>query len=470
MDRYIVNYRVSGYDTIELTTDKKFNAGDIVVIVADKEFSLELKEAYKAVTNLLASGVRVIFLDINNEVPYKKLIMMLMATYHRYDMYTLESKIQISENYLHTIEDRDPDIIEVQQYIGGDITAYSDATTMLFGITTLCREGNLEGLKTFVEDHYETIVNSYEVVEYLRRVADKSNSAELLDYLDKLRGEVSKANKDREDMKKEIRQLRTDNQKLAETAEDMKKSANANAKRVSDLESELENSGNKTALTSYKEINTARISCKAKQILYFKEITYARYTNSLVMSLFNFLNEMHNKEKNVKLMIYDSAVGVPAMYDGLSILSTREYLNARDKIVKSTSKYVISEPNQTYLEDVLRCISPVFDVVIVYDRLHQEQDIVSGNNVTKIFVVNSASNFKVVASRLKITANHLIISSEPLGAGNNSLIIPEIADYDTKTGSSKMSKYLKALSPLSGEKIIHTIVQKAKIPTILDEK
>ena len=46
---------------------------------------------------------------------------------------------------------------EVQAYIGGDVTAYSDMSTILFGIESLVEEGNIDGLKNYVEDRILSI-------------------------------------------------------------------------------------------------------------------------------------------------------------------------------------------------------------------------------------------------------------------------------------------------------------------------
>lgn len=82
-----------------------------------------------------------------------------------------------------------------------------------------------------------------------------------------------------------------------------------------------------------------------------------------------------------------------------------------------------------------------------------------GNNVTKIFVVNSAGGFSAVRPSLKVTPGNLIIASEPNIDG--CISIPTIPGYSSMTDSAKISKYMKANS--NDKSIISTILTAARV-------
>ena len=56
-----------------------------------------------------------------------------------------------------------------------------------------------------------------------------------------------------------------------------------------DLQAQSESGG--AVIKTYKELNTKLIDCKTKLIIYFKEVSYVRYTNSLVVKLMEVLEK-----------------------------------------------------------------------------------------------------------------------------------------------------------------------------------
>ena len=458
MSKFIINHSVFGYDTVDID-DKRIDSKDnTIILILNESTNNLMSKYYNRVIDIILSGAKLIMIAVGNESKIRKTLFMLAVSYRNYNLYKINNVSLINDEYLQSIENREPDLIEVQQFIGGDISAYSELNTILFGINELINSNDLNGLKTFIEQHINSIDSSVELIEYLKRVSDATNSGEMNNIIESLKEKMSNIEHENSSMRQDIKQYKNENSRLSTAVESLKKDvANANKKAI-ELKSQLENNTTCPIITSYKEVNTSLVRCKAQSIIYFKELSYARYTNSLVNNIVNILKTVHHMD--VKLMIYDSRVGMPGLYKGISILNTNDYLANKSKILRDTTRYVITEPNQVFIEDVLTSISPQFQVVIVYDRMMQPIDIVSGNNVTKVFVVNSASNFEAMKPSIRFSLGSLIISSEQNIDG--CISIPEIQGYSKGTESAKISKYMKLAGP-DGTSIINSILTKARV-------
>ena len=449
-----------GYETTKIDDNRLRNSDNTVVLVLNESASTNLHTYYNSVIDIILSGAKLICISVGKESKIRKAIMMVMASYRDYNIYKVGSSDIIDEEYIKAVENRNPDLAEVQQYIGGDISAYSELNTILFGINNLVNTGDIDGLKVFIENHIESIESSIEVIEYLKKLADSTNSGDLADLIESLKNKVAASSRQIDDLNADLKQYKGENEKLNDKVNSLTMDVNRANRKVSDLEDQLKSAGGSAVISTYSDVDTRIIKCKTQSIIYFKEISYSKYTNSLVMNLYSILKNRPNKR--VKLMIYDSKVGMPGLYKGMSILNTTEYLSNKAKIIRDTTKFVVSEPNRVFLEDVLTSINPQFDIVIVYDRLRQAPDLVTGNNVTKIFVVNSLSNFESVKESIRIPPNSLVISNDDRIQG--AIRIGDIPDYHTATDSAKMTRYSKlTISENSNDRIIATIFTKARI-------
>lgn len=457
MGKYMINHSVHGYESVNIDDERICDPNSTVILVLDESTSASLYKYYNKVVDMLLSGTRLITICVGKESKIRKTIMMLMVSYRNYNVYRVDSLSLITSDYIGVVEQREPTLLEVQQYAGGDISAYSELNTILFGINELINAGDMTGLTAFLEQHLDSIQSSTELVEYLRRIADATNSGEVNALIDSLKSKLSASEGENESIRQELKHYKGENDKLTNSVTTLRKDVASANKKVLELQGQLDAAANTPVITSYKEVNTSLIRCKAQSIIYFKEISYARYTNSLVSNIIHILKKVYHL--NIKLLIYDSRVGIPGLYKGVSILNANDYLASKQKILKDTTKYVIAEPNQMFIEDVLTSINPQFNVVIVYDRLGQQLDIVKGNNVTKIFVVNSAGGFSAVRPSLKVTPGNLIIASEPNIDG--CISIPTIPGYSSMTDSAKISKYMKANS--NDKSIISTILTAARV-------
>ena len=104
-------------------------------------------------------------------------------------------------------------------------------------------------------------------------------------------------------------------------------------------------------------------------------------------------------------------------------------------------------------------------MVIVYDRLKKERDLIQGR-YTKFWVINSRSGIQatqnIQASNAQIPLENII--TRP-GVLPSTIALSEIADYRDNTESAKLSNWLALsnVNSMSQEPIITTLLQKAGI-------
>ena len=138
MTKYLINENIHGYDKISVNDiDKANSMNNLFIVIIDKSCDSEVAKYYKFINKALKNNNRVITVGVNDENVTFKPIASMMTTFNSYDIYQVDGREYISANYLLTLEDREPDMSEVQAYIGGDVTAYSDMSTILFDI---CRK------------------------------------------------------------------------------------------------------------------------------------------------------------------------------------------------------------------------------------------------------------------------------------------------------------------------------------------
>lgn len=463
MSKYIVNHTVDGYETIPDITDERLvnSEGNDIIVVLDESTSSRLRDYYNSITDILLTRNKLCIIVVGKESKIRKPICTLSSTYRNYNLYKVDSKIVITTEYLDTIIERNPTIDEVQSFIGGDISGYSDINAILTGIESLVSDGNIDGLKQFIENHINSVEALPGVVEYMRKIVETTNSGELLDRIDDLKARVRDSLDKLELTEKENKTIKDENLRLIEDTAQIKTELSKAITKAKELEAQASSSSG-PVIKSYSEINTSMIKCKTTHILYFKEVSYVPYMNSLIIIL---MEAMKLSKKRAKLLIYDSKVGLSTIYKPLSVISGNEFVSNKDNFIGHTEAFVAVEPNPTILSSILESMNPVFDVVIVYDRMRQLTNIVSGNNVTKYYVINSSKDFKEVQGQLRITDKTSIISRPGSSIGSEVLNIPFIEDYNVPgtTNSAKISKYMKLKASGNNKPLISTILEKARI-------
>lgn len=433
---YSLNHSITGATALT-NTGKTLASSDQLLILLDKSTNDKLYEYYQLVTRNILSKCKVILLMLNTESSIRKQLCMLMAAYHRYDIYSVDDISVITSEYVNNLVSRSPSLDEVQTFIGGDISAYSNISSLVLGISKLVESADMEALKVYIEENSDSIKQFSEVVDYMKRVVDTANSGDYTKSINALKTSLESAKAEIDAAELRCKTAENDKNKLAEDNSTMKKDVAAAKAKITELDQQLASKA--PVIKSYSELNTALIKCRVKHIMYFKEISYVAYINSLVSSIYQALT---TKELRVKLLIYEQKSSLSAVYAPLQVIGSTEYLNNRDSFISQIGKMVVVEPNQTIIQDILQLDKAPYDVVIVYDRMRQSTDIVTGNNVYKFWVANSMREVKALQSTLKIELPHVITRPEE-NVDGLSIHIAKIPDYKQCTEYSRLTKYTK---------------------------
>ena len=231
----------------------------------------------------------------------------------------------------------------------------------------------------------------------------------------------------------EIQKLREDNERLVERCNRYKTDI-INLKASND--SFLDKLRNKAA--GAMEFNPLLLNnnpkIKSRNILYFKEISYVTYTNTMLVKTLDLLLK---KKQRVKMVIFDKPDEFSPSYQGLTIVNG-DYARKKDDVLQKDI-VVIMEPNMAILEDIL---SEQYTLVLIVDRLKCVKDLVIGNQVYKFWMVNSSSGIQSIMNMGSMSND---ISSSSIitrpGVGHDTIGISKISDYPTFTEQAKSSKW-----------------------------
>lgn len=478
MEKYIINENYHGYNKISINDiDKTNESNNIFVVIIDKTCDENTAQYYNFINNALKNINRVIVISVQDQNKTFRPIASMMICFKAYDIYEITDKDNLSAQYLLKLEDREPDFSEVQTYIGGDLTSYSDMNMILFGIESLIEEGNTDALKKFIEEHMISIENLTTSLNNMKKICDMFNSNELINQINTLKEQEEKLNKTIEDKDENLSSIKYDRDKYKVESETLKRENNKLKEKTQNLQEQAKSGGN--TIKTYKTVNTQLLrGTKTKIILYFKEISYVRYMNTLTNVLLEFIKRHGLK---TKLMIYDTNSEMSRVYEPLRVIRGNEYVADKSLIIHKVESFVVAEPSQMIIEDMLTS-DMQFDVLIIYDRMHTLTDIVEGNLVTKFYVMNSRKDYEALKDVLKITdtsfiitnsQNSLNISKDWKTVGPRDFLdIPTIDDFKKRAINSDsfvFSKYVKQASANSKKAIIQTIIEKSKINTLYNE-
>lgn len=466
MAKYLVNNNIHGYEIINVKDyDITFNKDDILVVIVDKNCKSDSSYYFNLVDDALRCQTRVILLGVKDGNDVFDAIASNMLIYKAYDMYQIEDKDLISAEYLIKITERHPDYNEAQSFISNSDIAYQDICTLIYGIESLINEGNIDGLISHIEKHNATIEGMITAINKMRKTCELFNSNELVSNIDELKAKINDLlkqldNKDniiddvkhnRDEYKVEVEKLKREIAKLKET------------------ESMSGDNNGSSVIKSYATFNTAVHGNSKALVIYFKEISYVRYTNTLIEQIMSFLEK---KKKDCKLLIYDNNVNMLKFY-GLDVINGLSYASDKQTVLRK-KKFIVSEPIQSLIQDIVSS-DRASDIVIIYDRLRQYDDIIKGNNVTKFFVANSK---KDVREAMAIKAlgcedtGHIITDYRNTFEYDDAskkvefLNIPEAdpsGKFSLLSDSAKFQRYMKLHTVKTDVPLMDTIIKKSHI-------
>ena len=461
----MINNSVHGYTQLMIDDEKLDSITDSMVnVIVDKSADDKLALYYRKFRKILSNRNRIYLIGVKDDNTSLKVLSSLMLCYNDYDVYEVNSKDRITASYIKNIEERNPDITEVETYINGEISCYTELSELVFGIENLAKEKNIDALSEFVENHVGSVENIVGTVNKLKKRAYLFNSDEMFGIIKKSREAVDKLNTTIEEKDKKLEEIKYERDKFKVDADTLRRE-NGKLKTTNEqLEQVGANGG--AIIKSYKTLNTQLIRCKTKQIIYFKELSYVPYVNSTIDAMMK-LADM--KGLKCKLIVYDDAAATCGKYTPLMIVNGSNYENNRTALINKIKSFVVTEATMNVLNEVVTS-EQCFDLVIVYDRMKQTDDIISGNNVTKIFVINSSKDYNANKSLFKINHLESIIAPTASSIGverdneqRKFLDIPKIDNYINSTDVAKTSLIFKSKCSYHEHSIIKEIARKANI-------
>lgn len=500
---YALGINLKDYDKLNMSDSSTVKNENTIIALSGDNFELNLY--YRGIKELITNNNRVILLF--NEITDKiKKICMLMALYNKNDIYKVNSIMEVDNIYVEELLNRKPNNLEIGEYIGSDILAYSEINSILLDIIGSAEKRDKDTLLNIVNSNLKELQEFVGLIDYMRKIVetdrlkDIDKMKELEEELESEKAsnfaraeELRRINSEKEDIKKirqeldkekenmlnkeeELKRLREEKEdinklkqeviagnKIKEELEESKKNLNALKKRNNELEQNIGSMGNSgPIITSYATLNLKNVKCTPKSILYFKEISKTNYINSLIKNLIMIMDKLH--KLRVKLVIYDYDYEYP-IYKGCEIVNHQNYLMNKDSLINESETIVIVEPNQYWLESILEAN---YDIIIIYDRLKRKKDIVEGNLVRKFFVLNSKNEIEVLKSVLNTEVDMSRVITQT-GIHDDAITISRLENYSqmAKKETANMIAYNNMINQGSaGGKTIDIILEKSFIKQI----
>lgn len=451
--KYSIGIALDNYDMIDIT-DSELDTlkGDDIIILLDERSSSMLHEFYSKVRNLIVNGNKVILLLDGEKSKIRKHISMLLVSYNNYHIYRVENVSDIDKEYIETIEEREPTVDEITEYIGADISTYSEINKLLIDIENASKNEDIDKISSLVYENKSLIENAVAVIDYMKKVVDSANSG-TNKKIEDLKSEIGSLKRQSKEDSLKMDRLKRDLDNSIEENKGLEREANSAVRRCQELEDQVNRSG--PVIRAYSTLQTSAIKgFKTRSIIYFKEVSKIPYINSLVLNLMESINKL-NTDLKARLIIYDNTSEYQ-VYKPITLVDSNLLSSSREKIINSNDKIVLSEPNQSVLEDITKTN---YDVIIIYDRLKQQRDLISGNLVFKFYVANSSKDIQAIKSIDTSMDTSRVITTP--GKSGDYIELSTIQGYKAKSNSARLLAYMQISS--RNEKIIPKITKIAHI-------
>lgn len=454
MEKYICfigieQINIGSFKTADVNQLNKLQCDELVLVVREIDGN-DIYQLYKDIIAVNNNKIKTIFITVGQMGDSVKKILLLVIAKQMGYVYSVSDIDEISEELLSSVDTlRSCSDIDIRNFVSGDITYQDEIGGCINELIRLAKENrnheivdyinlNIDILNGFVKyNDFIIALNSKlatDVNNLEKRMEDINNDilveSELIEYngSDETSGAV-----------KLLREELSEKEELI--AELMKKNTELDIENKS-IEEKMNNRG--PVISSYQKISTMQHKCNCKAIFYFKEVTYVRFMNTFVIQ---FLRILRSVKKKAKLVIFDSKNDFSAIYKPLQIVSTDMYLNHKISLIDDADAFVVTEPSTIVVEDMIK---RELDVLIIYDRLKLNKDMVDGGNVYKYWVINSSSDYEALS---EYSINSLYCISGP-NAIKGGIGIPAIKGYKELTKAHKMYRILRM--PNSNESIAET--------------
>ena len=397
-----------------------------LVIIASNGAKIDNYELFKIMYRVVNNDNKVYVIGAGLEPAYAKNIFCLAVAKSIRNIYAVDNLSMIDDDYIESILAKEGTLADLENYVGNDVVFAETIGTILLEIIQRCKEGDDAGLLEYIKMNLDVLQNSSYYNECMRSVNDK-----LAGELTTMRTEREKALTDNRAMREKVDKADSKTKELEDTISTYKKDITRLQDENKGLVERLNSSG--PIVSTFQSLHTGTLPrARAKSIMYIKEVSYVRYVNSLISNIISIISAQGGRLK-VKMLVYDNKSDFSVIYKPLNIVTWHDYIQNKERL-KQVTTLVVVEPNSVILEDAL---AEPYDLVIVYDRLKLQKDLVHGNNVFKYWVINSKSNYNEIEGEV---ADQRYIITRP-GVLDKSIAIPEIAGYGTLTPAAKLAKY-----------------------------
>lgn len=438
----------SRYTVISLNEALNIVNSDLVIII-DGNNKIESYEAFKLMYKVVSNKNSVYIIGAGLEDEYAKNVFCLAMVKSLYNLYRVDSIEDVDSEYLDSIVGKQNTLKDVENYISEDVVFPEVIGEILLEIIDKCDDDD-EALLQYIKSKTDIIKNSVYYNECMRCLHDKL-TAEIY----ALREENDNMSKEYGEMKRSTQEKMDRIANLEGNIAEYKRDISALKQENESIVAQLNRSG--PIVSNFQQIHTGTLPrSRTKNILYFKEISYVRYANSLIVNMLKMLGYTQAGLK-VRLLVFDNKNDFSIVYKPLPIVTLQDYLRNKDRLL-SLDAMVVVEPNHVIVEDILKMDH---DLLIIYDRLKLSKDIVHGNDVFKYWVINSKRNYESIKGDIKDTK---YVITRP-GVLNECIAIPEIEGYSGISDSAKIYKYRALVNacPQPQGLIVENILKRAGI-------
>ena len=433
---------------IDIKTSSTYSSckGSTVLLWLDSLSNDMLLPWYNCVTTLLKHNNKVILvMDTNNKSSIRKHICMILAAYGNYNMYEIGSE-NINGDYINSLVEREASEIEVEAYIGTDVSAFDKAGTIILDI--IDRMNDADSLREYLTENNDVIKSIPILFDFLRKIFNAHIQGTDIK-IDKLKEEIKDYRKKIDDSDEQYKKALLKTKTQEEQLEKLKVKAGALEKDLSsaldknkvleqslqELRDSADEFGDSIGRLRYQPIDISKIRTFNKYVIYFKEISHVTYARTMTEMLAAYIRMAMKK---CLYVIYDNDNDFLAAYRGMNILNG-EKLSKNPNIVNEmveNDPVLVTDTNMSVLNALLKTDC---DIIVILDRLRCKEDLIVGNLVFKYYIAGSIENLDNMESNnlMKFPADKTFIE----GYNGKYLYIPEIPNFNGSMPTAKPGMY-----------------------------
>lgn len=460
MEKYLVGIneeiKIEGYTHTKL--DVAADDMNTTIVLNLDSMKEDLRYYYSNVKKAINNRSRVIVISKDKSDNIFKAVSSLLIKYDKYDIY--ECHGEISAEYIEKLVSRKPKFNEVQMFMNSNIKVPEKLSEVLSEMIDKSEEDDIRGLCEVVEKNRAIINESLSMIEEVNALNDKIDTNEINKTIEEYKTKVEELIENVRVLSDEKKELEERKVELEEKSERLS-SEYAKVKRsLAEIQKVTLSGDSYGTVSLYTTCNLNSYNCDIKHVLYVKEISRVPFINTFMSQLYNIITLSGCR---AKMMIYDNNNNLSVLYnnsDDIRVYDAKQFADYFDDVKKNIGKMVICEPNNAVIQQMVET-KGICDVLIIYDKLGYEKDILEGNNVTKLFVVNSYNDYITSKGVMNIDSlENVITSNDCTRLGEEAIRIPRIQGFDPTRESKAATEYSRLSCRKDGTSLVEEICGK----------